>query len=176
MWHRALQNRHFWEGELEKPIQNIRLGFTTKSEVLGGDANIAKDSDDHFPTTTHVEQGGKTKTATRPRRPAGTGAASSGSVVEPPPWNNDDGDLSEFVNGRYTKNRRGRKMCGGFQAGKCSGSTTNCPKKEAHQCSICLGNKHGANECPKRKQTGGDGKGGGKAATKRRRDRRNAPA
>ena len=68
-------------------------------------------------------------------------------------------------NGKWTKNNKGVKLCGPFQAGQCPGGSAQCPRSEAHQCNKCLQNSHGASTCgtvkPKEDKVGkGKGRGG----------------
>ena len=63
--------------------------------------------------------------------------------------------------GKNDVNRRGSKLCHGFQDGTCT--TNPCPKGFSHQCSVCMKPGHGAfqhkDDSPrKRKGTKGSGK------------------
>ena len=84
-------------------------------------------------------------------------------------------DLSQIVNGEYTHNRSGLKICGAFQTGGC-GQTVGqmqCPSDRSvmHQCSLCLGTNHGKPGCntkaaPSKKTFKGKGGKGGKGKGK----------
>ena len=55
-----------------------------------------------------------------------------------------------------THNNRDTELCRGYQTGACTERVGNrCARNKqlAHQCAICLDNRHGAHECPK--QQGG---------------------
>ena len=54
-------------------------------------------------------------------------------------------------NKRKTENSKGTELCKGFNEGTCTAMKgSRCAKNAtlAHQCSICLDNRHGAWECP----------------------------
>ena len=67
--------------------------------------------------------------------------------------------------GEHISNRQGRTLCKEYNAGLCL--TLPCPldPKFAHQCSVCLDNRHGAHACPKSTK-GGKGSKGGKGKGK----------
>ena len=66
------------------------------------------------------------------------------------------------VPGAWKKtNNAGRELCKGFQRGSCLKALNGyCSKnpKHAHQCAICLDNRHGAESCPRKTQDAGDDK------------------
>ena len=78
-------------------------------------------------------------------------------------------DMSQIVNGEYTHNRGGEKVCAAFQTGACGPTVGNamCPndRTSRHQCSLCLGTNHDKPHChsktpPNKKIFGKGGKGG----------------
>ena len=80
------------------------------------------------------------------------------------------------ADGLHTTNRKGVRLCHGWNSGACtvSGSGGRCSnnKQYAHQCAKCFSPDHGANSCsrevntpraaPKGKERGKGRKGGGK--------------
>mgnify|MGYP001143614452 CR=1 FL=1 len=111
-------------------------------------------------------------------------AAGGGQFVEPPPRgpprtrtktsggggaNNNSNNKAQ---GCGVYNKSGTELCKGFQHGTCHKLVSSrCALNYAlaHQCSLCLDNRHGADECTKnQKGNDGGGKGAGKRGKKRK--------
>ena len=78
-------------------------------------------------------------------------------------------DLSEKVNGKYVKNRKGKALCPDYQTGTC-GHSNPCPNG-VHQCNVCLQTHRPSfheNSGGQRGSRPGKGKGKGKGDKGRR--------
>jgi hypothetical protein len=150
----------WWKEELEDPCLLIGARIKQQNVFVDGDAEITG-------TGGGGNRGGGGGNLPQPKRPK----------VDPPPSQPDTTRQSEHsvVNGRYTTNRKGGKLCPDFQTGACVAVKGVCPKNNgAHQCDRCLSNAHPGYSCslaPKQtarqaKAKTGKGKGGGKGQGK----------
>jgi len=149
----------FWKYMVEDNALLIMSRSVSLSSSITGEAPIASQQVEHVAGP--VFQEFHPNISPSPGNPAPKRQARSRSIRLPPNLRNYSTDAS----GRHTANRQGRALCSDFQVGRCTGHTCSVDSSLAHQCSICLDNKHGASRCsqnpsPKGKGKGKGGKGG----------------
>ena len=155
VWRLLCSEQSFWKEEVEEPALLVLARTGKLHEMLDNDAPIA--------TSTGARGSSPTKRQGTPH--AGT----------PPPSKRQQQQLARQHNigadGMHTTNRRGVRLCHGWNAGTCTASDSNgrCSsnKQYAHQCAKCLSIEHGANSCSKEVNTPkpvskGKGKGRGR--------------
>ena len=106
---------------------------------------------------THVEEASARVDGDHPTAPgAGAGVhprRDAGPVHSPPALVHPRADSSGGGGLKWKKeNNKGCELCNGFQTGDCCdmvGSRCAKDKSKAHQCAICLDNRHGAASCPR---------------------------
>jgi hypothetical protein len=136
--YRALPDEFgFWKREVEDPSILIITKALNKSadSIVSGEAPIVTRNADHISgpdgavhdSKTHVKHG--QSPAKRPKHDQ------QGNQV----------------------NKRGAKLCPGFQNGTCN--EMPCPDGLKHQCSVCLDNRHGSSGHVDKPHGGGKGKG-----------------
>jgi len=133
----AVADRDWWSENFTEPAILYRTRIQTA-------AAITDDGTGHEAKT----QGNSAKRSASgavARTPAGKG---SKRASQTPVW----------ANGRYIKNKRGVKVCEAFNRGQCGWPTSACPRREAHQCCLCLG-PHSQDQCGAASQQSGDDKG-----------------
>ena len=109
-------------------------------------------------------------------------AADSHDQPPPPPQRIDKHvityDNAEDDGPPYSENRRGKRLCPGFNGDGCDKALKDgaCPKHKntVHQCSWCRRADHGMQKCPvhlaiRKKGKGTGGRGGGRGGGKRKR-------
>jgi len=147
----------FWKTEVEDAALLIMTRATPRDEGLTGEAPIASRASEHVAAEMTFLRG-------RGQAAPGGGAgvtpkrAARSRTRLPPGQRNYDIDNR----GYHTNNRQGRALCNGFNQGSCSGHVCPADPERAHQCAICLDNRHGAHNCfqnPDRQKGKGKGKG-----------------
>ena len=114
----------WWREQVKDPCLLIKTDVEKPQERVGEDHPVRRDSQQ---VQQHV-----------PRRSDPSPSPPAAHPVERP-------------NKRKTENSRGTQLCPGFNDGTCliiKGNRCSKNAKLAHQCSICLDNRHGAWECP----------------------------
>ena len=153
----------YWKKELEDPALMILAKVSSRS-VITTEAQVASQRSQHITAVSSDSAvaglGG--------RRGADAGAPSPRKKQK----NNNiyDRQYNYDASGRNVTNRRGIKLCPGWQDGTCTSFPCATDASFAHQCSICLSERHGAKDCtPKgggKKGGAGAGKGGKKGKGK----------
>ena len=151
----AVLEDRYWEKQFEKPADHIIMKVSKLTDKLGGDApvsTILRALADTPASSTRADAADSDSSPppAKARRQKRKAAAMTGS---------DTG-------GRRKTNNAGRELCKGFQRGTCTKALNGfCSKnpKHAHQCEICLDNRHGADACPRKHDNGDD-----KKATRRK--------
>ena len=147
----------FWKSMVEDSALLIMSRSMSLGASLTGEAPTASQQTDHVAGPVfhefHPQNSSQSSGSAAPKRQA----ARSRSVRLPPNLRNYNTDSA----GRHTANRQGRALCSDFQSGKCTGHTCSVDSSLAHQCAICLDNKHGANRCAQNPGHKGKGKGKG---------------
>jgi hypothetical protein len=118
----------FWHWEFERGAS--RLGNAIGLGV-SGEAPVGRSPESHV-SNPSVGAPAAPQSGPKPAR-----KERSRSARMPPPAKS---------SGNHTTNRQGRKLCFAFQSESCT--TQNC--SFAHQCAVCLDNRHGAEQCPKK--------------------------
>lgn len=112
----------------------ILTKITTANEVVDGDAKV----------------GAAPAAASSQRETAPAPARMSGDKLIRPRNSNRTGRTHNIQDGKYTHNRTGYAICGGYNNCQCSNSTQGirCPQQwdTVHQCDRCLGN-HPSTRC-----------------------------
>ena len=152
----VLHSSDFWEREFKEPAHAVRMKWKELHEELDGDAPVASSLPASSLTTgTCVPTSTAQKTATnippvpdatheRPARAKRPALA----IMDAAPC------AEEWLLGWRRSNNQGTSLCCGFQHGTCTSAVkSRCSKdgKKAHQCAICLDNRHGAKACDKKK-------------------------
>lgn len=137
MWARATSDETFWREEVVEPCMPIITRISSPAEMVEGDAKVANQ-----PSGSHQRETAPT--------PARMTSASDKPAVRPRNSNR-TGRVHNIENGKYTHNRTGYSICGGYNSGQCAESTHgvwcrhNCDT--VHQCDRCLGH-HPSARCP----------------------------
>ena len=149
---------NFWKVEVEDAALLIMSKAVSPSTGLTGEAPVARSEAHHVADSSSGAPPGRgaNARAAGPSRGRGGGARSRSRL---PP-----GERSYNVDNRgwNITNRSNKKLCSAFQSGSCVGSTCTIDINNAHQCAICLDNRHGADKCPSGTQKGKGKKGKGK--------------
>ena len=150
----VLHSNDFWKREFKEPAQAVRMKWKELHEALDGDVPVAASLPASSSTTgTCVPTTVQNVTVAtppvpeitheRPLRPKRGALA----ILDAP-------DTDEWLSGWRRTNNTGTSLCCGFQHGLCNTVAKNrCSKdpKKAHQCALCLDNRHGAKNCTKKK-------------------------
>ncbi len=160
VWRVAVEDSDFWLREVQEKSILILTRTATLGRVLDGDAMVATHGafvaapPDLEPPT------GRRRSRSRQRASA---ASSSRAVAR---------QHNAGADGMMTTNRKGRRLCPGFQTGECDKLVDGKPgflcsrdPSMSHQCAKCLSPLHGASSCnnaaAKRPNVKGKAKGGG---------------
>ena len=162
----VLEKEHaqWWHDELEHPaliIMSLKLGVT---QVLGGDAPIAKQAPSSSPPG--LLNNNPTLAGLHGQNYAGNGGG--GYVPKgggKNTWSSNGGAASSWEpapkkikvhhvsDGKYKTNRSGQELCEGYNKGTCAShpGSIMCPRNWslAHQCSKCLDPTHIGESCNK---------------------------
>ena len=164
-WHDlTVSEKDFWYTEFERPAFLIMTKVSELGYALSGDAPTA-----HGPV---MSTASSSTSPSVPDAPPLQRERPPKRAVESPPVL----AIEDVARPWKKTNHQGTKLCGGFQHGKCTkavGGRCSKDKNCAHQCAICLDNRHGAMQCPL-KSSEGKAAGGGRAA--RRGKKRKASA
>jgi hypothetical protein len=138
---------HFWHWEFEHPAFLLKNG-AADGRYVSGEAPIGSRPANHLADPQGSSEG--------PARP------NAGS--KQPRKNAGRSRSRNQVAGERENNNKGRQLCHAYQSGNCTSNP--CPKGYAHQCSLCLDNRHGSNTCPRKDNNKGGGKSSNKGAGK----------
>ena len=132
--------REYWRDEIKDPCILIRTHVELPTDRIGHDHPVARPASaatsSHEPAT-RINAIPQVPTNITKKR-----AATQGHDSE------EEGEGQK----RHKTNNSGTFLCPGFNDGGCTKKLGNrCAKDKnaAHQCSICLDNRHGAHECPR---------------------------
>ena len=151
----VLHSADFWEREFKEPAQAVRMKWKELHEELDGDAPVAASlpaSSLATGTCVPAPASHKPKIVVPPvpeithERPARQQKVSPLAIA--------DADTDDWMIGWRRSNNSGTSLCCGFQHGTCTSTVkSRCSRdgKKAHQCALCLDNRHGAKNCPKQK-------------------------
>ena len=121
-WRAAFQDTDYWRTEFEEPAMMIKIRAVPMMSALSGEAPV---------------DGGTVARVARPSR----GSREELSADRP-------AKIHKVSDGSYTHNRRGAMLCGDFQTGQCTSSSSDahCSRSPdlMHQCAKCLSVAHGA--------------------------------
>ena len=153
-WHDVtVGEKDFWYKEFERQAFLIITKVAELGMTLGGDAPTAHGPVRSTAASSTSRHDGAISAETPPLREQ---RAQRRAVEQPPIL------AIEDVPRQWKKaNNQGAKLRGAFQHGKCGRTVGGrCAKGSncAHQCAICLGNRHGAMDCaarPAAPKTGG---------------------
>ena len=143
----------WWFEQFKEPVMHIHNRVESPTERVEGDEPVSSSTagSSHF---AEPPPRGPPRTRTRPN--TGGGGANNNQKSQ----------------GCGVYNKSGTELCKGFQHGTCHKLiSSRCALNYAlaHQCSICLDNRHGADDCTKNQKTNdGGGKGSGKRGKKRK--------
>jgi hypothetical protein len=163
VWEQAAEDSKFWKKELEDPAFFVLNKIKSLGDVVAGDAAIAgaepRGTKRASPGDLHQQAGAAADIPPPPRNPP---------AREPKKARvRNTEDHSQLSGGKYTHNKRGKTLCGGFNSGSCNSESMgicNKDRSSVHQCHFCL-KLHPATNCDKvlaAKPPGGKGKGKGK--------------
>jgi hypothetical protein len=148
----------WWKLHVEDSALLIMSRAISSDSSLTGEAPVASKPTEHIAEPVFHEYIKPATSIATPKRLRSR--SDRRSVRLPPGLRNYDVDTQ----GRHSANRQGRKLCAEFQVGNCLGHTCPSDPSQAHQCAVCLDNRHGASRCHQNPSKGkGKGKGKGKS-------------
>ena len=135
VWQKVVPDETFWRDQVLEPALLVLTRVAGLGEVVDGDSGA--------PPAPSASSGAR-DTAPHPAR--------MGQAPQIRPRNsNRTGRFHQIEGGKYTMNRTGYKICGGYNPGECTESSHGiwCSRNnnEVHLCDRCLG-AHPSSRCP----------------------------
>jgi hypothetical protein len=180
---KAVEEHKYWHTNVEEPALLIITGSRSPSGFLDGDATIADNSMAHIATygspgfafvaDSGARSSGRASFVGPPASDRRPPVNDQPPKRHAPAQNNSDprpmGAKGAGIgpDGRYLTNRKGHHLCVAFNRGECKGNKVGnpvCPvdATKRHNCSICMGFDHGAQQCKASVHTGSKKYGKGK--------------
>jgi hypothetical protein len=164
VWKQAVLDDKFWRKELDEPAMFVLTKLQTMSSVIDGDLLVDKNDESAMPwapvfSGADVPHSGGGHPHNAPSLGNDGRVAPGGRVAQAKKRARNESTAPKNVVGHpkveggvYVTNVKGRKLCAGFQAGRCAqcrAGSASYPTNngETHQCKLCLLPGHGGAAC-----------------------------